>query len=206
MVAVLGRKGMMTQLYDEQGTCVPVTAIRMDECVVIATRTVKKNGYEALQLGFGRANPKRLTKPMAGHFRQAGVEPARLVREVRMDTTEGFKPGQQLGPDLFQPGDKVWVEGRTKGRGFAGGMKRWGWHGGNRTHGATSHRRVGSVGAGTSPGRVLPGRTLPGHYGTERVSIKNLRVVKIEPEKGILYVNGAVPGHRDGVVLVKRDS
>ncbi len=196
----------MTQVYGEDGVATPVTEIRLGDCVVVSRRTSERHGYNAVQLGLGKANPKRLKKPLAGYFKKAGVEPVRMLREVRMDDTSGFEPGQQLGADLFQPGDVVRVEGRTKGRGFAGGMKRWGWHGGPMTHGGMSKRRIGSVGAGTSPGRVLPGRTLPGHYGVERVTIRNLRVVKVEAGRNVVYVSGAVPGHRDGVVLLRKDS
>ena len=143
---------------------------------------------------------------MAGYFRKQGVEPTRLLREVRIADAGAVEVGQQLGADLFQPGDRVRVEGRTKGRGFAGGIKRWGWHRGPMTHGGMSKRRIGSVGAGTSPGRVLKGRALPGHYGVERVTIRNLRVIKVNAEQNVVYVKGAVPGHRDGVVLLRKDA
>ncbi len=194
----------MTQVFDEQGRVVPATMIEVGkECVVVARRTMEKNGYVALQFGFGKANPKQFKKPIEGYFKKSGVEPTRVLREVRMDSTDGYEVGKYLSVELFKPGEKVHVMSKTKGRGFAGGVKRWGWSSGPRTHGSMSHRRVGSVGAGTSPGRVLPGRHLPGHYGNERVTIKNLRIVKIEPEKGILYVSGAVPGNRGGLVLVR---
>ncbi len=194
----------MTQIFDEQGHVVPVTPIEVgNDCVVVAKRTRKNNGYDALQLGFGEANLKRLNKPMEGYFKHSGVEPTRVLHEVRMDSTEGYEVGQHLGVDLFKPGDVVHVVGQTKGRGFAGGMKRWGWHSGPRTHGSMSHRRVGSTGAGSSPGHVLKGRHLPGQYGNERVTIKNLQVVRVEPEKGVLFIKGAVPGYHGRLVLVK---
>jgi large subunit ribosomal protein L3 len=204
LTAVLGLKVNMTQVYDDQGMAVPATAIDVSECVVARMRTKGRDGYEAVQLGFGKANAKRLSKPRAGYFKQAGIEPVRFLREVRTESAVELKVGQKLGAELFQAGDKVVVFGNTKGRGFAGGMKRWGWHGGKATHGSTSHRRIGSVGAGTSPGRVLPGRTLPGQYGNERVMVRNLKVVKVEPEKGLLYIKGAVPGNRGSLLLVKK--
>jgi large subunit ribosomal protein L3 len=204
LTAVLGLKVNMTQVYDDQGMAVPATAIDVSECVVARTRTKDRDGYEAVQLGFGKANAKRLSKPLAGYFKQAGIEPVRFLREVRTEGAGGLKVGQKLGADLFQPGDKVSVTGSTKGRGFAGGMKRWGWHGGKATHGSTSHRRIGSVGAGTSPGRVLRGRNLPGQYGNERVMVRNLNVVKVEPDKGLLFVKGAVPGNRGSLLVVKK--
>lgn len=204
MIMLIGRKGEMCQLFDEQGVVQPSTEIHVGQNVVVARRTRSGHGYEALQLGFGAPSKRRLNKPYAGHFRKAGQEPTGVLREVRVDKSEDFQVGQKLGVELFQPGDKVRVTGKTRGRGFAGGMRRWGWHGGPGSHGSMSHRRIGSVGSGTSPGRVLRGRTLPGHYGTERVTVRNLKVVKVEPERGCLYVRGAVPGHRGSVVLVTK--
>ncbi|HDR00191.1 MAG TPA: 50S ribosomal protein L3 [candidate division WOR-3 bacterium] len=203
-LSVLGRKGEMTQIYDEQGRAVPATAVDVGDCVVVGLRTGKKHGYEALQLGMGRANPRRLKKPHAGICRKAGVEPVAILREVRIESSAEYRPGQKLGPEVFSVGDKVDVTGTTRGRGFSGGVRRWGWHGGPKTHGSMTHRRVGSAGAGTTPGRILPGRTMPGHYGVERVTIRRLRVVKVEPESGRVYVNGAIPGHSGSLVVVRK--
>ena len=204
MIAVIGEKGAMRQLYDEQGVVHPSTEIRIPGCVVVAKRTRVTHGYEALQLGSGRVSKSTMNKPYAGHFKRAGVETFGVLREVRVEKSDDYAVGQKLGVELFQPGDKVSVAGRTKGRGFTGGMKRWGWHGGPGSHGSMSHRRIGSLGSGTSPGRVLPGRTLPGHYGVERVTVRNLRVIKIEPERGVLYVRGAVPGFEGSSVVVSK--
>ncbi|MEO0081984.1 MAG: 50S ribosomal protein L3 [candidate division WOR-3 bacterium] len=210
--ALLGRKGAMSQLFDEQGRAVPVTAIEVGtDCVLVRRRTKDADGYDALQLGFGKANKKRLTKPRAGVFKRAGVLPVRLLREVRLGEAEasacaGLKPGQHLTVDAFKPGEIVHVVGRTRGRGFAGGVERWNWSSGPRSHGSMSHRRTGSVGAGSSPGRVLRGRHLPGHYGNEQVTVKNLRVVKVESGLGRLFVTGAIPGPRGGVVIVRKKS
>lgn len=194
----------MTQIYDEQGAAVPATAVDVGSCVVVAVRNAKKHGYEALQLGFGSANPRRASKALVGHCRKAGLEPAAVLREVRVESSSEYKPGQKMGPEVFTAGDKVDVTGTTRGRGFAGGVRRWGWHGGPRTHGCMTHRRVGSAGAGTTPGRILPGRTAPGHYGVEQVTIRKLRIVKVEPENGRVYVSGAIPGHRGSLVLVRK--
>ncbi|MEO0078050.1 MAG: 50S ribosomal protein L3 [candidate division WOR-3 bacterium] len=204
MIMLIGRKGEMCQLVDEQGLVQPSTEIRIAENVVVARRTRSEHGYEALQLGAEEPSKRQMTKPYAGHFRKAGIEPRGVLREVRVDRSEDFQVGQKLGVDLIQPGDRVCVTGTTRGRGFAGGMRRWGWRGGPDSHGSMSHRRIGSVGSGTSPGRVLRGRTLPGHYGVERVTVKNLRVIRVEPERGCLYVRGAVPGYRGSVVLVTK--
>ncbi len=204
MTEIIGHKGTMTQLYDEQGIVRPVTAIHVPNCIVVRKRTKQTDGYEALQLGVGQLSKRRSTKPLLGYFKKAGVEPRGVLREVRVDNVDDYKIGQQLGVDLFKPGEKVAVSGITRGRGFAGGMRRWGWHGGPQTHGSMSHRRIGSLGSGTSPGRALRGRTLPGHYGVERVTVRNLKVVKVEAERGVLYVEGAVPGHRGGIVHVRK--
>lgn len=207
---VLGRKGMMTQVYDEAGRIVPATVIEVGlDCHVVRFRTKDIDGYAALQLGFGRANEKRLRKPIAGHYKRSGVPPARLLMEVRITEKESkacseLKPGHRLTVGSFSPGDLVNVAGKTRGRGFAGGVERWNWSSGPRTHGSMSHRRIGSVGAGTSPGRVLKGRHLPGHYGNEQVTVKNLHVVRVEPEAGRLLISGAVPGTTGGVLLIRK--
>jgi large subunit ribosomal protein L3 len=204
MTEIVGHKGSMCQLFDEQGTVRPVTAISVPDCIVVRKRTKQADGYEAIQLGLGPISKRHSTKPVLGHFKKAGVEPRDALREVSVDKIDDYSVGQKLGVDIFKPGDKVAVSGITRGRGFAGGMRRWGWHGGNKTHGSTTHRRVGSLGSGTSPGRPLRGRTMAGHYGVERVTVRNLRVVKVEADRGIIYVEGAVPGHRGGVVVVKK--
>ncbi len=204
MTGLIGIKGEMCQVYDDQGVVWSSTVISVNDCVVVRRRTARTDGYEALQLGIGKPTARKSTKPVAGHYKKAGVDPKRYLREVRVDASDARKVGDKVTVDIFQPGDKVKVTGTTRGRGFAGGMRRWGWHGGPETHGSMTHRRIGSIGSGTSPGRVLPGRTMPGHYGVERVTVRNLKVVRVEPEKGLLYVHGAVPGHRGGLVIVRK--
>ncbi|MEO0020273.1 MAG: 50S ribosomal protein L3 [candidate division WOR-3 bacterium] len=204
MIGLIGQKGEMSQVYDEKGRVMPVTAIEVGRCIVVGLRTKERHGYCALQIGHGTPSKRQLTKPYEGQFKKAGVPAVRIVREFRVNSVDGFKVGQELTVDVFKPGDLVTVTGWTKGRGFAGGMKRWGWSGGPASHGSMSHRRIGSVSSGSSPGRVLPGRTLPGHYGCERVVIRNLKVVKVDSEAGVIYVRGAVPGYRGSDLLIKK--
>lgn len=204
MIGLIGQKGEMSQIYDEKGRVMPVTAIEVGKCVVVGVRTGDKQGYCALQIGQGVASKRQMTKPYEGQFKKAGVPVVRFVREFRVNSVEGFKKGQELTVDALKPGDLVTVTGWTKGRGFAGGVKRWGWTGGPGSHGSMSHRRIGSVSSGSSPGRVLPGRTLPGHYGVERVVIRNLKVIKVDSESGVIYVRGAVPGYRGSELLIKK--
>jgi large subunit ribosomal protein L3 len=204
MTGLIGIKGEACQVYDESGVVWSSTVIAVNDCIVVAKRTKEANGYEALQLGVGAPSRNKQNKPIAGHFKKAGVEQRRFLREVKSDDAAKYKVGDKLTVDIFQAGDKVAVTGTTKGRGFAGGVRRWGWKGGPATHGSMTHRRIGSIGSGTSPGRILPGRTMPGHYGVERVTTRNLKVVRVEPDKGLLYVHGAVPGHRGSLVMVRK--
>ncbi len=204
MIGLVGEKGEMTQIYDESGKVVPVTEVKVGKCVVVGLRTKEKHGYFAVQVGQGAPSKRQLTKPYQGQFKKTGVPVLGKVCEFRVDSVDGYQVGQELKVDIFKPGEFVNITGWTKGRGFAGGMKRWGWHGGPASHGSMSHRRIGSLGAGSSPGRALPGRTLPGHYGCERVTIKNLKVVKVDPEQGVIYVRGAVPGYRGTRVLIRK--
>ena len=204
MIALIGQKGNMAQLYDERGVVVPATEVRVGECVVVGKRTQELNGYEALQIGFGAVSKRKSSKSLLGFYKKAGVPPARSLQEIEVDKIAEYQVGQKLGVGVFALGDTVHVTGITMGRGFTGGMKRWGWHGGPASHGSMFSRRIGSLGSGTTPGRPLKGRTGAGHYGVEQVTIRNLSIVKLEPEKGVLYVNGAIPGHRGGLVLIRK--
>lgn len=204
MIALIGQKGNMAQLYTDQGVVVPVTEVKVGECVVVGKRTQELNGYEALQIGFGVVSKRKSSKSLLGFYKKAGVPPARSLQEIEVDKIADYQVGQKLGVGVFALGDTVHVTGITTGRGFTGGMKRWGWHGGPASHGSMFSRRIGSLGSGTTPGRPLKGRTGAGHYGVEQVTIRNLSIVKLEPEKGVLYVNGAIPGHRGGLVLIRK--
>ena len=206
MIALMGQKGSMAQLYDERGVVVPATEVAVGECVVVGLRTRERHGYEALQIGFGAASKRKSSRPLLGSYKKAGVPPARSLQEIKVDKIADYEVGQKLGVGVFALGDKVHVTGVTRGRGFSGGVRRGGWHGGPSWHGSMTHRRVGSAGSGTSPGHLLKGRTQAGHYGVERVTIRNLSIVKIEPERGVLYVGGAIPGHRGSLVLLRKKS
>lgn len=200
---LVGRKRGMTQVFAANGDAVPVTVLEAGPCTVVQIRTQATDGYEALQLGF-EPQRRHVTKPMAGHFQRAHVEPLRVLREVRLESTAGYQVGQRLTVDLFKPGDLVDVTGVTKGRGFQGGVKRHGWYGGDATHGSMFHRAPGSIGASSDPSRVFPGHHLPGRMGGDRVTVSHLEVVRVLPEQNLLLVRGAVPGATGGLVLIRK--
>ncbi len=204
MIGLIGRKVRMSQLFTDTGKVIPVTIVKAGPCVVVQKKTKEKDGYDALQLGF---EPKpKANKPITGHFKKNNLEPMKVLKEIRLNDNEieNYSIGQELKVKIFSEGDKVSVTGITKGRGFAGGMKRWGWHGGPASHGSMSHRRIGSVGSGSSPGHPWRGRHLPGHYGMEKVTIKNLKIVKIDSENNLLYIKGAIPGSSYTPVIIKK--
>lgn len=200
---LIARKRGMTQLFGEGGNAIPVTVLEAGPCTVVQVKTRATDGYEALQLGF---EPKRknVTKPMAGHFKKAKVDPTRVLREIHLETTEGYQVGQTLTVELFKPGELVDVTGVSKGRGFQGGVKRHGWSGGPATHGSMFHRAPGSIGASSDPSRVFPGHHLPGRMGADRVTVSHLEVVRVVPEQNLLVVKGAVPGATGGLLLVRK--
>jgi|UniRef100_A0A7C3UQB2 large subunit ribosomal protein L3 len=199
---LLGKKLKMTTIFSKDGEAIPCTIIKAGPCFVVQKRTKDKEGYNALQLGFEEV--KKANKPMAGHFQKANLSPLRFLKEFRTNDVDKYQVGDKIDLSILQEGDLVSITGWTKGRGFAGGVKRWGWRGGPQSHGSMSHRRIGSLGSGTFPGHPWKGRTLPGHYGTERVTVKNLLVVKVDKEANLLYVKGATPGPRNGLLLIKK--
>jgi len=199
---IIGRKVGMSQLFTPEGLAVPVTLIEAGPCRVVQVKTAAQDGYEAVQLGFGEMKEWRANRPLRGHFARAGTKPLRYLREIRVDDAGEYQVGQEIKCDVFRPGERVDVTGITKGRGFAGGIKRHGFHRGPMAHGSKYHRRPGAL-AAKAPARVFKGRLLPGHYGVERVTVQNLEVVHVDPEKNILAVKGAVPGPRGGLVIVK---
>jgi len=205
MAGLIGKKVGMTSLFSPEGD-IACTVIQAGPCPVVAVRTPEKHGYAALQLGYGVIKPKHLTKPLAGYFKKQGIEPVRLLREFRLPSVEGYQVGQILDVRLFQEGDYVYVTGWTKGRGFAGVVKRHGFAGvGGRTHGQHNRERhPGSMGSNTFPGRVWKGKRLAGRYGNQRVTIENLRVLKVIPEKHLLVVSGSVPGPIGGLLLIQK--
>ncbi len=203
MSFALGKKIGMTRIFDEEGNHVPVTLIQVGPCWVTQVKTVETDGYNAVQIGFGKTREKALNKPLLGHLKKGGVEPVRHLKEFRLDDVSEFKSGDVLGADRFKEGQRVSVTGYSKGRGFAGVFKRYGFHGPNATHGThEAKRHPGAIGAHTDPGRVWKGQRLPGHYGDQRVTVKNLRVIKVEPEHNIILVKGAVPGAKNAVLEI----
>jgi len=206
MMGLLGRKLGMTQIFDEQGNAIPVTVLEVGPCDIVQIKTVERDGYNALQLGFDEKPEKKAKRPELGHFKRAGVAPKRFVKEVRVEDVSSFQVGQTLKVnDVFQVGDFVDVTGKSKGKGFAGVMKRWGFHGAPDSHGPSLvHRRPGSIGASSFPSRVIKGKKMPGHAGFKTVTVQNLQVVGIDEEKNLLLVKGAVAGPAGGYVVVKK--
>jgi large subunit ribosomal protein L3 len=203
-VGLIGRKLGMTRLFAEDGSVVPVSVIAAAPNTVTAIRSVERDGYAAVQLGAGLA--RRVTKPVAGQLPPLDKDAPRpsVMREFRVDSTEGYEAGQALDVTLFEPGDKVDVTGTSKGRGFAGTVKRHHFHRGPKTHGSTNYRQPGSIGAGTTPGRVFKGTRMGGHMGDRRVTVLKLEVVKVDSERGLLLVRGAVPGARNSLVVIRK--
>ncbi len=199
---LLGKKLGMTRYFLENGACVPVTILKVGPCFIIQKKSIKKEGYNAVQLGFEPKKEKRVKKPLKGHFAKAGKGCFAFLKEVKVDNPDNFELGQEIKADLFKIGDVVNVSGNTKGRGFAGVMRRWGFSGGPQTHGSRSHRIPGSIGCCATPGRVHKGRKMPGRMGNKRVTIKNLKVIDVRPEMDIVVVSGAVPGSRNSLVEI----
>jgi large subunit ribosomal protein L3 len=199
---ILGRKIGMTQVFDESGHAVPVTVVEAGPCRVAQVKLPESDGYTAVQLAFG--TPKRVNKPMAGHFAKAGVEPGRDVVELRLDDPSDYPVGAEIKADIFEPGEIVDVIGVTKGKGFAGGMKRHNFKGLSATHGTQrKHRSPGSIGACATPARVFKGTRMAGQMGHVRVTTLNLRVIKADAERNLLLIRGAVPGPKGGLVMVR---
>lgn len=202
--ALLGKKMGMTQVFDEAGERVPVTVLRVGPCAVTQVKTAETDQKPAVQVGFEERKRKNTTKPMLGHFQKAGVTPKQVLRDVELDGEEQPETGQQLTVEEFDGVALVDVVGVSKGRGFAGVVRRHGFSGGPKTHGGRFDRGPGSIGSSASPGRVLKGRRMAGHMGAERVTVRNLQVVRVDPEQDVLLVKGSVPGPTGGYVLVRK--
>jgi large subunit ribosomal protein L3 len=200
---LIARKRGMTQVFGGSGNAIPVTVLESGPCTVVQVKTRASDGYEAVQLGF-ELKRKNVAKPMAGHFKKANVPPHRVLREVRLESTDGYAVGQRIAVDLFKPGELVDVTAVTKGQGFQGGVKRHGWRGGDATHGSMFHRAPGSIGASSDPSRVYPGQRLPGRMGAIRVTVPHLEVVRVIEDQNLLLVKGAVPGPTGGLVLIRK--
>ena len=205
--AIIGKKLGMTQIFLPDGRLVPVTVIQAGPCKVVQKKTVEKDGYEAVQFGFEELTEKRakklLTQPVNGHFKKAGVAPQRHLREFRLDDSASYEVGQVVGADVFEEGEAVDVTGTTKGRGYTGAIYRWNQHTGPMAHGSKYHRGVGSLSANSDPSRVFKNKHMAGHYGVERVTIQNLSIVKVDKERNLLLVHGAVPGPDKGLLLIR---
>ncbi|MGQ9488236.1 MAG: 50S ribosomal protein L3 [Armatimonadota bacterium] len=203
--AILGRKIGMTQIFDETGQAIPVSVIEAGPCVVTQIKTPEKDGYVAVQVGFGEVSPKRVNKPMKGHFKKANVPPLRYLREVPVDDLSGIEEGKEIRvAEVFTAGDKVKITGTSKGRGFQGVVKRHHFHGGPQSHGSMIHRKPQSSGA-TDAARTFKGVKKPGHMGAERVTQKGLTVVRVDAERNLLLVRGAVPGANGGLLYIAKD-
>jgi large subunit ribosomal protein L3 len=202
---LIGRKVGMTQIFGDDGNHLPVTVIQAGPCTVLAVRTRQSHGYDAIQLGFEAK--KKVAKPVAGQFKKVGVDPMRVIREIRLEKSEmlqGYQVGQTVTAELFKPGELVDVVGVSKGKGFQGGVKRHGWYGGDATHGSMFHRAPGSIGASSDPSRVFPGHRMPGRMGGERNTVLNLPVVRVMPEQHLVLVRGAVPGANGSLVMIRK--
>ena len=201
--ALIGKKVGMTKIFDENGVVIPVTVIEAGPCVVAQVKTLENDGYEAVQLGFGEIKEKHLNKPVKGHFAKANVTAKKHLREFRLDSIEGIKVGDELKADVFAAGEKIDVQGTSKGKGFQGVIKRHGQHRGPMGHGSMYHRRPGSMGPTSTPGRVFKGKKLPGHMGRVTVTIQNLDVVRVDMDKNVILVKGSVPGAKGSILKIK---
>ena len=201
--AILGKKLGMTQLFCEDGALIPVTVIEAGPCVVVQKKTAETDGYEAVQLGFADKAERKMNKPQKGHFDKAGVAYKAFLKEFRLDDISSLNVGDEIKADIFAAGDVVDVTGKSKGKGFAGTIKRYGTHRGPMTHGSGYHRGVGSMGGSSDPSRVRKGKKLPGHLGNVRVTVQNLAVAKVDAEKNLILVKGAVPGPKNGLLYIK---
>lgn len=202
--ALIGKKIGMTQVFDEKGNVVPVTVVEAGPCVVSQKKTVENDGYAAVQLGFGDLKPSRVNKPQKGHFDKADVAPKRTLREFRFDDTDAYNVGDIVKADVFAGGDRVDVTGTSKGKGYAGVIKRWNFRRLKESHGSGPvARHGGSIGACSSPSRVWKGKKMAGHLGAEKVTVQNLTVVKVDAENNLIAIKGAVPGPNGGTVIIR---
>jgi len=203
-LGLIGRKLGVSQVFADSGEVIPVTVIEAGPCVVVQKKTHDRDGYNALQVGFLEREEKKTNRPLKGHFAKVGTKAFAVLKEFTLPDVEGYQSGQEIKVDIFSAGELVDVIGTSKGKGFAGGVKRWGFRGGPATHGSMFHRAPGSVGASAYPSRVLKGKRLPGHLGNAQVTVKNLQVVDVRSERNLILIKGAVPGARRSIVLIKK--
>ena len=201
--AIIGKKIGMTQIFDQNGKVVPVTVVEAGPCVVVQKKTVEKDGYEAIQVGFGELREKLVNKPRKGHFAKAGVSLRRTLKEFRLEDVASYNVGDEIKVDIFEAGDKVDVSGISKGKGFAGVIKRWNFNRGPMSHGSKFHRAVGSMGASSDPSRTFKNKKMPGHMGARNTTVLNLEVVKVMADKNIILIKGGIPGPNKGKVVIR---
>lgn len=201
--AILGRKVGMTQIFDENGRKVPVTVIEAGPCVVVQKKTIEKDGYNAIKVGYGDIREALVNMPTKGQFKAAGVPVKRYLKEFKLDDISAYEVGQEIKVDIFEAGDKVDVTGVSKGKGFQGTIKRWGARRGPMSHGSKFHRAVGSMGGSSDPSRTFKNKKMPGHMGNVKTTVLNLEVVKVLPEKNAILIKGGVPGPNKGLVVIK---
>ncbi len=202
--AIIGRELGMSQIFTPDGKVIPVTVVEAGPCPVVQKKTLSVDGYEAVQLAYGAIKVKNVGKPLAGHYKKANVEPRRVLKEFKFDDCGAYEPGQEVKCDVFAEGDVVDVVGTSKGHGFTGAVKRWNHHCGPMAHGSGYHRGVGSMSANSTPSRVFKNKKMSGHWGNERVTVKNLTVVRVDAARNLLLIKGAIPGAKGGVVVVKQ--
>ena len=200
--AIIGRKVGMTQIFDEKGAVIPVTVIEAGPCPVVQIKTVETDGYDAVQLGFGEVKEFKVNKPSKGHFSKAEVKPTKHLREFRLEDLSNVKVGDEVNVDIFEVGDNIDIQGISKGKGFQGVIKRHGQSRGPMGHGSMYHRRPGSMGPTSTPGRVFKGKKLPGHMGVNTVTIQNLIIVKVDKDKNAILVKGSVPGNKGSILKI----
>lgn len=202
--AMMGRKIGMTQIFNEDGIVIPVTVVEAGPLTVVQKKTVETDGYNAIKVGYEKVADKKLTKPALGQFTKSKLAPMKKLKEFRFEDVSGFEVGQEIkAADMFQSGDKIDVSGISKGKGFQGTIKRYGQKGGMETHGSMYHRRVGSMSANTNPARVFKGKKLPGHMGMENITVQNLEVVRVDADRNLILIKGAVPGPKGGLLVIK---
>lgn len=201
--SIIAKKIGMTQIFVENGILIPVTVLEAGPCVVTQKKTIENDGYEAIQVGFGEVKEKKVNKPLKGHFDKAGVSATKLLKEFKLENASEYELGALIKADIFAVGDKIDVSGVSKGKGFQGAIKRHNQHRGPMAHGSKYHRGVGSLSSATTPGKVKKGKKMPGHMGAENVTIQNLEVVRVDAEKNLLLVKGAVPGNKGSILVIK---
>jgi large subunit ribosomal protein L3 len=204
MTGILGKKIGMTQVFGENGQIIPVTVIESGPCYVLQIKTEKSDGYGAIQLGLGEKKESRVKKPLREKFKKVKVTPKAFIKEICVPDPKEYQIGQDIDVGLFKRGDFVDIEGTSIGRGFQGGIKRWHWSGGPKSHGSMSHRTPGSIGASAYPSRVYKGHHLPGHMGKQRVNVQNLEVIKVDKAHNLLAIKGSVPGHKNSYLIIKK--